>query len=269
MHDDNFQLYSQDLLKELHILTRDGKLNQDSRRKLKQIEHLGTLCFEQLFPKLSTEETFHMCDVGAGKNYFSFLLWDRYFRNTSHPIQIHSIESRTDLSIKSEQLAEKIGLSGLHSLAMPASQALEHLPEKLDLVVALHACDTATDEAIHLGLRKNARAFALVPCCQAEVAKLLEEAPKSSPHYSLWRHPMHRREFGSHLTNVIRCLYLEERGYKVRVTEFVGLEHSLKNEVIVAEKVQNHNGLAAKALAKVLKEFPLSNMKLISTNLSC
>ena len=127
----------------------------------------------------------------------------------------------------------------------------------MDLIVALHACDTATDDAILLGLKKKARAFVLVPCCQAEFAKKLDDLPKKNPNYSLWRYPIHRREFGSHLTNVIRCLFLESKGYRVRTTEFVGLEHSLKNEVIMAEKVQGHNGLAQRALDDLLLQIPI------------
>ena len=106
------------------------------------------------------------------------------------------------------------------------------------MVTALHACDTATDDAIAFGLRKQARFMVLVPCCQAEVAACLRQNKALSlsrtPLAELWRHPLHTRELGSQLTNVLRCLYLEACGYQVTVTELVGWEHSLKNELILA-----------------------------------
>jgi hypothetical protein len=109
----------------------------------------------------------------------------------------------------------------------------------VDIVTALHACDTATDEAILFALKHDAKYVALVPCCQAEVARALEHAQGKLA--QLWRHPIQRREFGAHLTNVLRALYLEAHGYKVRVTELTGLEHSLKNEFIFAERHQKSN----------------------------
>jgi hypothetical protein len=109
----------------------------------------------------------------------------------------------------------------------------------VDIVTALHACDTATDEAILFALRHEARFVALVPCCQAEVARDLEAV--KGPLEQLWRHPIQRREFGAHLTNVLRGLFLEAHGYKVRVTEFTGFEHTQKNEMIFAERHQRSN----------------------------
>ncbi|MEK7358294.1 MAG: SAM-dependent methyltransferase, partial [Bdellovibrionota bacterium] len=101
--------------------------------------------------------------------------------------------------------------------------------------------------------------IALVPCCQAEVARLLDEVPSrdASELQHLWRHGIHRREFGSHLTNVIRALYLESQGYKVRVTELIGWEHSMKNELILAERVQRSNSQAKHQLESLLRKFPV------------
>jgi hypothetical protein len=120
------------------------------------------------------------------------------------------------------------------------------------MVTALHACDTATDDAIRFALRHDARMVALIPCCQAEVARLLQKA--TGPLEQLWRHPIQRREFGAQLTNVIRGLHLEAHGYKVRVTELVGLEHSLKNELILAERHQRSNPMAKRELDRFIDE---------------
>jgi hypothetical protein len=120
------------------------------------------------------------------------------------------------------------------------------------MVTALHACDTATDDAIRFALRHEAKVIALVPCCQAEVARLLEG--ESGPLRQLWRHPIQRREFGAHVTNVIRGLVLESHGYKVRVTEFTGLEHTMKNELILAERHQRSNAQARRELDKLIEQ---------------
>jgi hypothetical protein len=122
----------------------------------------------------------------------------------------------------------------------------------VDIVTALHACDTATDEAILFALEHQAKYVALVPCCQAELAHTLESAKNGLD--QLWRHPIQRREFGAHLTNVLRGLFLEAHGYKVRVTELTGLEHSLKNEFIFAERHQRFNARARAEFEKLAKE---------------
>jgi hypothetical protein len=113
------------------------------------------------------------------------------------------------------------------------------LPPTVDIVTALHACDTATDDAISFALAKKAKFVVLVPCCQAEVAAFYREEKTATKHAGslaeLWKHPIQAREFGAHITNVLRGLRLEAHGYKVTVTELVGWEHSMKNELIVAE----------------------------------
>lgn len=243
---------SQDLLKALHILTRDGKLNQDSRRKLKQVQHL----VQFLTPNLEGLKT--VADLGAGKSYLGFMLYDLWM-NEKPETELYAIESRVELIQRSKEIASRSKFDRIHFIqGVIEDHDLKGLPTEIDAVTALHACDTATDDAIVFALQKKAKFIALVPCCQAEVARILDETkrPESSTD-TLWRHPLHRREFGSHLTNVIRGLVLEAHGYKVRVTELIGWEHSMKNELILAKKVQHQNGLAKTQLEKLLAEFPV------------
>ena len=133
------------------------------------------------------------------------------------------------------------------------------------MVTALHACDTATDDAIAFGLQKQAQFMVLVPCCQAEVAACLREtkalALARTPLSELWRHPLHTREMGSQVTNVLRCLYLEAMGYQVTVTELVGWEHSMKNELILARHTGQRKRAAAERLRAILAEFGLESME--------
>ena len=255
-----------ELLKELYILTRDGKLNQDSRRKLKQIYHL----YQFIEPLLKEVQEVHsavqLVDHGAGKSYLGFILYDLFFKTRTDASHLYGIEARADLVNKSRNLAAKLnfpGMSFLH-LSVAESIASEQLPDKVDVVTALHACDTATDDAIRFGLKKQAQFMVLVPCCQAEVAAVLRkhkgQALARSVLTELWRHPLHTREFGSHVTNVLRCLQLEAHGYQVSVTELVGWEHSMKNELIIASYKNLPRQRASERLQEVLEALGLEEM---------
>ena len=151
----------------------------------------------------------------------------------------------------------------MHFLNIAAADAAHDaaLPERIDVVTALHACDTATDDAIAFGLAKQAQAMVLVPCCQAELAACLRQNKalqlSRTPLAELWRHPLHTRELGSQLTNVLRCLYLEASGYQVTVTELVGWEHSMKNELIIARYTGQKKRSSAQRLHALLQEFGL------------
>jgi len=253
------------LLQELHILTREGRLNQDSRRKLKQVEHLFQF-IEKLLGELKPQSgELTLADHGAGKSYLGFIVYDLYFRSRGGG-HIYGIETRAELVERSRQLAERLGFERMHFLAMSAAESASatQVPARIDVVTALHACDTATDEAIAFGLAKHAQAMVLVPCCQAEVAACLRQSKAlqlaRTPLAELWRHPLHTREMGSQLTNVLRCLYLESQGYQVTVTELVGWEHSLKNELIIARWTGHKKRSAAERLRALLDEFGLSEL---------
>lgn len=230
---------SLELLKELHILTRDGRLNQDSRRKLKQVNHLAQFIAPLVDAVRKAHPDVQLVDVGAGKSYLGFILFDLIFRTLGAGPGIWGIESRRELVEKSRLLAERLGFVGMRFLDLAAAAAphAPDLPARIDIVTALHACDTATDDAIRFALGRQAQFIVLVPCCQAEVAALLRRNKAkalANPLAELWRHPIHTREFGSHVTNVLRCLQLQAHGYEVNVTELVGWEHAMKNELIIA-----------------------------------
>ena len=254
---------SVELLKELHILTRDGRLNQDSRRKLKQVYHLYQF-IEKLLIELSEQDaSIALADHGAGKSYLGFIVYDLFFkqRTSGH---IYGVETRAELVQQSRELATRLGFQRMSflNLSVAAATNAGQLPDQIDVVTALHACDTATDDAIAFGLQKNAKFMVLVPCCQAEVARCLSEHKAMSLSRTalaeLWRHPLHTREMGSQLTNVLRCLHLEARGYQVSVTELVGWEHSMKNELIIARYTGQKKRSAAQRLSALLAEFGLT-----------
>lgn len=249
-----------ELLQELHILTREGKLNQDSRRKLKQVYHLFQF-IEKLLLELPASDTGPtLADHGAGKSYLGFILYDLFFKALGHGA-IYGIETRSELVESSKALAQKLGFERMRFLHASVAESThsDALPAQIDVVTALHACDTATDDAIAFGLQKNAKSMVLVPCCQAEMARALNQNKalnlQRTPLAELWRHPLHTREVGSQLTNVLRCLYLESQGYQVTVTELVGWEHSMKNELILAKYTGQKKRQAGERLQALLQDF--------------
>ncbi|MDD5471752.1 MAG: SAM-dependent methyltransferase [Sideroxydans sp.] len=295
-----------ELLKALHILTRDGKMNQDSRRKLKQVYHLYQF-IEPLLQEVKDERgAVTLVDHGAGKSYLGFILYDLFFKSKEHQQEssravevqgarsaanetylegrrgsehratqqfdravdsahIYGIETREELVTHSRDLAQHLGFGGMSFLNLSVADSItsDQLPAQVDVVTALHACNTATDDAIKFALAKQAKHIVLVPCCQAEVAAVLRKnkgAALKNTLTELWRHPIHTREFGSHATNVLRCLQLEAHGYQVTVTELVGWEHSMKNELIIASYKDLPRQKAAQRLQEMLELLGLEEL---------
>lgn len=242
---------SVELLKTLHLVTRDGQLNADARRKLKQVNHLVGLLSPALDDVLERFPNALVVDVGSGNSYLGFILYELFLKERG---ELLSVESREELMVKARQRAGELHYERMRFAAADIEAA--QYPERINLLTALHACDTATDDALAVAIQHKADHVALVPCCQAEVAQQLKDArPKvDSAMQSLFSHPWHRREFGSHLTNVIRALVLEANGYQVTVTELAGWEHSLKNELIIGRRVQHENGIAKKRLEALLAQ---------------
>jgi hypothetical protein len=252
-----------ELLKELHILTREGRLNQDTRRKLKQVYHLYQFIEPLLDEVHQRKPAPVLVDHGAGKSYLGFILYDLYYNvaraGQPHGGRVIGVETRSELVARSQQLAQRLGFQRMDFLnaSVQQAQGAAQIPAEVDIVTALHACNTATDDALAFGLAHQARHMVLVPCCQAEVAGVLRQskalAIARTPLAELWRHPLHTREFGSQITNVLRCLRLQAHGYEVTVTELVGWEHSLKNELILASRPAQVQPGKARAAAERLQ----------------
>jgi hypothetical protein len=255
-----------ELLKELHILTRDGKMNQDSRRKLKQVYHLYQFIEPLLQEARHADTDIKLVDHGAGKSYLGFILYDLFFKHLGGESHIYGIETRDELVSKSQELAKRLDFRGMSFLNLSVAESIEStlLPANIDVVTALHACNTATDDAVRFALEKHAKFIVLVPCCQAEVASVLRKnkgkAIARSALTEIWRHPLHTREFGSQVTNVLRCLQLEAHGYQVSVTELVGWEHSMKNELIIATYKDLPRNRPSERLQEVLQTLGLEEM---------
>jgi len=255
-----------ELLKALHILTRDGKMNQDSRRKLKQVNHLFQFIEPLLLQLEQQGRAIQLVDHGAGKSYLGFILYDLFFKARKDASHLFGIETRKELVDSAHALAQKLAFERMSFLHLTVAESIVSpaLPATVDIVTALHACDTATDDAIRFALEKKAQFIVLVPCCQAEVASVLKKLKGQSlareALTEIWRDPLHTREFGSQVTNVLRCLQLEAHGYQVNVTELVGWEHSMKNELIIASYKDLPRQKPARRLQEVLATLGLEQM---------
>jgi Methyltransferase domain len=241
---------SVELLKELHLLTRDGQLNADARRKLKQIRHLVGLLRPGLEDALARHAAPTVVDCGAGKSALCALLYELVLGPAGRGA-LYAVESRPELVAGAAARAKRYGHARFHPVGGLIADA--ELPERVQVVTALHACDTATDDTLALAIARGADHVAVVPCCQAEVARQLAAAAERDPaDEALVDHALHRRELGSHLTNVVRGLCLAAHGYKVTVTELVGWEHSAKNELILGARVHRFHRGSRATLARLL-----------------
>lgn len=246
------------LLKTLHLLDARGNLQADSRRKLKQVNHLVRLLTPALDDALARHAAPVVVDAAAGNAYLGFVLYELFLAPAGKG-ELVAVEPRPDLAARVRERAAALGYERLRVLEGPIDQVA--LPERIHALVALHACDTATDDALLAALARQADHVAVVPCCQAEVARQLKELPPDAvvdPGVrALWKHAWHRRELGSHLTNVVRALALEAHGYQVTVTELAGWEHAVKNELLLARRVGREHAGARRELDALLARVPV------------
>lgn len=243
-----------ELMRALGLVTERGGASPDSHRKLKQIKHFIRLISPALEDAVVRHEEPRFVDAAAGKGYLGLLLSELTLRGEGRG-RLDAIEARPELVARVRSIAEEMELPvTVHEGTIIDAP----WPERAHFVMALHACDTATDEAIVRAVAARADHIALVPCCQAEVGRLLGSVDRERAVAPLWGTAWHRREFGAHLTNVIRVLALRSRGYQVTVTELAGWEHSLKNELILARRVARFHEGARRELEALLAEIPVA-----------
>jgi hypothetical protein len=243
---------SVEVLKALGLVTPRGGASADAHRKIKQISHFVQQIAPALDELFARHEEPILVDAAAGKAYLGLVIYERWIARHGRG-RLVAIEGRPELVTRVQGIAQTLGFTRLEVL--PGRIAEVAWPERVHFAMALHACDTATDEALSRALAAHADHVALVPCCQAEVARLLK-AVEAGP-ADLWRHAWHRREFGAHLTNVLRALVLQSYGYQVTVTELAGWEHSLKNELILGRRVARFHAGAEQRLGELLQQIPV------------
>lgn len=223
------------LLRALGLTRDDASMPPDHVRKYFQINHMVALLGPALRELRARHPVIRILDVGCGRSYLTLLLaWCA--RNVwNHPLEVLGIDRDPDLIAESRRRTELAGLADTVRFEVAAVATTRH--RDVNALVALHACDTATCDAIALGIDLAVDVLAVAPCCQAELARgwaALAEQGASGPFASVWNAPHVRRETAADITDVMRVELLRAAGYDVLAMEFVPAEHTRKNTLIRA-----------------------------------
>lgn len=238
-------------LVELGVTTASHQIVPAMARKWKQINKFLEVFDHALASSSKSGATqLHVADFGCGKGYLTFAV-HQWLRETKHvEANVTGVELRPDMVALCNGVIERLGLSGLH---IEQGDVRSWQPRALDVVIALHACDIATDHAIHLGIRAGADIILCSPCCHKQIRPQL-----LSPHplRPILQHGIHADQQAEMLTDGLRALLLEAAGYDTKVFEFISLEHTNKNKMILAVKRAQRRP-AAPVLAQIdeLKRF--------------
>jgi SAM-dependent methyltransferase len=214
-------------LVELGVMTPDGRVRKSRFDKFRQVNRFLELV-EDVVPSLPARGPLHVVDFGCGKSYLTFALHHLLSEVHGREVEIVGLDLKADVIGACSALAESTGARGLR---FEHSEIARYEPEaKVDLVVSLHACDTATDEALAQAVRWEADAILAVPCCQKEAYRQIS-SPLLQP---LLRHGLAKERLASLVTDGLRAQLLELAGYRTQLVEFVELEHTPKNVLIRA-----------------------------------
>jgi len=217
-------------LKQLGITNAEGQVKKDMQDKFKQINHYVEI-INGIVKEVQFGTEITVADMGSGKGYLTFALYD-YLQNTLKQAAIvHGIELRDDLVNKCNTIAAHVGYKNLHFTKGTIQDATL---SSIDMLIALHACDTATDDAIYKGIQANAKIIICAPCCHKQIRKQM--APDNELK-SITRHGILLERQAEMVTDAIRALILEAHGYKTKVFDFIATEHTPKNVMIVAVKL--------------------------------
>ncbi|MCA9704274.1 MAG: SAM-dependent methyltransferase [Myxococcales bacterium] len=232
------------LLRVIGIMNADGTISARSAKKYKQVNHFVELCrpvWERLVARRapSSDAPLRILDLGCGNGYLGFVLLET-LRLAGVPARLHGVDRRADFVAQCRERAAALGDEALSfEQAEIATARVEHSPlgGPPELVVALHACDTATDDALALAVRAGAGSILAAPCCQRELAEQLQHAPAgATPVPALRQHSILRQGYAADLTDALRVELLEACGYRVDAIEFVGSQHTPKNLLIRAHR---------------------------------
>lgn len=228
------------LLKEIGILSADGKVKNDMIRKYNQIDHFVELISDMLKNLAKQHESITILDCGCGKSYLTFVL-NYYVKEVlKKPCHFIGLDYSSTVIEASKRMANNLGY---HNMEFKVTDIRDyHAPREIHLVISLHACDTATDQAIALAVNNNVKSMVMVPCCQKEILNQYSiEALQP-----VIKHGVLKARMADVLTDGIRSLLLEALGYKVSIVEYISPLETPKNLMIRAEKT--HSGVNKRAL---------------------
>ena len=213
----------------LGLTTRDGKVTADMQHKFKQICKYMEIV-DGVMRQTKFGDEIHIADMGAGKGYLTFALYEYLTRNYDKKIVMEGVEIRKDLVLKINDIIEKCQLNDFTFIE---NSIEDYKPSKLDVLIALHACDTATDDAILKGIRNNAQLIICAPCCHKQIRREMEKSGKFD---SITRYGIFLERQAVMITDAVRALVLEYCGYKTQVMEFIEIDNTPKNVLLVGRK---------------------------------
>ncbi|QCO20154.1 methyltransferase [Acinetobacter cumulans] len=236
-------------LQPLGITDAKAQIVPSMARKWKQINKFVEICAGAVEQIQQPDRPLHIVDFGSGKGYLTFALYDYLAKHQQTPFV-----TGVELNPKMVEFCQNVSAqAGFEQLGFFQGDVRTYEPERLDVMIALHACDVATDFAIHTGIRLNAQMIMCAPCCHKELRPQLTAPKVLSPMLQFGIHAGQQAEM---LTDTIRALLLKAYGYETKVFEFVALEHTSKNKMILAVKRQDYSEPDQAVLAQIqaLKE---------------
>lgn len=239
---------AQDLLKEIGIMTKDGKIKNDMIRKYNQIDHFVEVV-EPLLRKMDSKESITIMDCACGKSYLTFVL-NYYIKEVMKKnCYFIGIDYSENVIESSKQRATRLGYKNMEFIQ---EDLRTYMPErKIDMVVSLHACDIATDYAISAAIRAKSESMVIVPCCHKELLEQIEcETLKP-----LYKHNIFKTKLNDMLTDSLRSLFIEANGYEVSALEYISPLDTPKNLMIRAVKISDENNEARKEYEQIKKIF--------------
>ena len=235
-------------LKELRLTDEKGNVYKNAQDKWKQINHYIELLSAEL-SSLPQKEQLKVVDMGAGKGYLTFALYDYLNNVLNRKAQVEGVEYRKDLVELCNGIAQKSNFDALNFIQGTIE---DYQPQSdLNILIALHACDTATDDAIYKGIKHQANLIVVAPCCHKQVRRQLEQVKAKNDLSFMTKHGIFLERHAEMLTDGIRSLILEYFGYQTKVTQFISDAHTPKNVMIVAVKKNIHKAKQAEILEKL------------------
>jgi hypothetical protein len=231
----------------LQITDKDGNVLKSGYDKYRQINHYIEI-LSSLLKELPEREVIKVADMGAGKGYLTFALYDYLTQTLNRNAEVKGIEYRKDLVVLCNNIAKDSNMEGL---SFEQNTIQEFDDKKIHILIALHACDTATDDAIQKGINANADLIVVAPCCHKQIRREMEKSNKSNEIDSITKHGIFLERQAEMVTDSLRSLILEANGYDTKVIEFISDAHTHKNILIIGSKSKTDKKNKAEILTKI------------------
>ena len=229
----------------LGVSDKEGKIIPKMSDKYRQINKYIEI-IDNLVTSSDLPETIHIVDMGSGKGYLTFALYDFLVNQKGYKVEITGIELRQSLVDYCNDIADKSGFKQLH---FECKSIQDYNKKRIDILIALHACDTATDDAIYKGMQAKSEIIVTAPCCHKQIRQHLKGKDQESP---ILKYGIYKERQYEMLTDTMRALLMEKENYQTQIFEFVSNEHTRKNVMMVGKK--SHKKIDKSAVTKKLSQ---------------